>query len=100
MKRDKEKEKNNQENIKELIEELILFNRDLPKGPDQKELHSLIRKIVNNVLELKQVLRFIQMKIDNIQKPTATNPTNRKSQSKIWEDIKKIFKKHIENIEK
>jgi hypothetical protein len=101
MKKSKrEKEEDNKENVKELIQELIIFNRNLTKGPDQRELSSLIRKLVNNVLDLKQVLRFIQMKIDNTKEPTIKIATTRKQQLKIWEEVKRIFKEHIQNIEK
>jgi hypothetical protein len=101
MKKSKrEKEEDNKENVKELIQELIIFDRNLLRGPDQRELASLIRKLVNNVLDLKQVLRFIQMKIDTTKEPTVKIATTRKQQLAIWEEVKRIFKEHIQNIEK
>lgn len=82
---------------KKFIEELVTFRNRLSEGPDKHGLSVLIVGMMSGVFSPVDAIRLIQEQIDGTRKPTYPTPTRRISSTKIWEEVREIFKNYLKD---
>lgn len=77
------------------MQDLLMLEGKLKRGDDKLKLRILINGMLSGNFDLKTVIKFVQRQIDGTRKTTDKNPTFRTRQTKTWELVREIFKKHL-----